>query len=298
MAAVQTIAPVSRDLGGGFTVRRLLPSAERQAVGPFVFFDHFGPVDAEPGVDHDVRPHPHIGLSTVTYLYEGAMQHHDSTGARQRIVPGAVNWMTAGRGVVHSERTPVDLREQARRIQGLQLWAALPEDREEDAPAFEHTPASAIPECAAATGVTARVLVGEAFGATSPVTAPSPTLLVDLRLAPGAVLTLAPAATPGASERALYAVEGSISIDGAAMASLQLVVLPSGAAAEVVAGDAGARLALIGGQPLGVRHLYWNFVSSRRERVRQAAEDWSAGRFPALPGEPDTISLPARRLAP
>jgi hypothetical protein len=164
MSQIELIVPREHDLGGGFRVRRGLPSAQRQAVGPFLFFDHFGPVTAGPDDNHDVRPHPHIGLATVTYLFEGAMMHRDSLGVAQRIEPGAINWMTAGRGIVHSERTPDDLRGVTRRSHGLQLWAALPEAHEEDAPSFEHTPASAIPELRRG-GAIVRVLIGKAFGA-------------------------------------------------------------------------------------------------------------------------------------
>ncbi|MDE1950847.1 MAG: pirin family protein, partial [Burkholderiales bacterium] len=171
--------PHERDLGGGFVVRRLLPALQRPAVGPFVFFDHFGPISAGPQDNHDVRAHPHIGLATVTYLFEGAMMHRDSTGAVQRIEPGAINWMTAGRGIVHSERTPEDLRGVVRRSHGLQLWAALPEADEEAEPVFAHTEAAAIPELEAG-GARLRVLVGEAFGARSPVATRSPTLFVDI----------------------------------------------------------------------------------------------------------------------
>jgi redox-sensitive bicupin YhaK (pirin superfamily) len=281
----QMLLPHDRDLGGGFRVRRVLPSAQRQAVGPFLFFDHFGPVIAQPGDDHDVRPHPHIGLATVTYLFEGAMLHRDSTGAVQRIEPGAINWMTAGRGVVHSERTPDDLRGRVRRSHGLQLWAALPESDEELAPSFVHTPAAAIPVLDR-DGVTLRVLIGSAFGLGSPVATRSPTLYLDIALRPGAALRL-----PPAEERALYAVDAPFTLDGQTVPARQMVVLAE--SEQPVLGAAGdARVVLIGGQPLGRRHMVWNFVSSRRERIEQAQDDWRAQRFDRVPGETEYVPLP------
>jgi redox-sensitive bicupin YhaK (pirin superfamily) len=282
-----TLRPQRKDLGGGFTVRRLLPAASRQAVGPFVFFDHFGPLSAGPADQHDVRAHPHIGLATVTYLFEGAMQHRDSTGAVQRIEPGAVNWMTAGRGIVHSERTPDDLRGQARRSHGLQLWAALPAADEEADPGFVHTPAAALPELDVG-GARLRVLIGTAFGATSPVPVTSATLLLDIALAAGDALPL-----PLASERALYVVEGPVELDGRPLQPQTLQLLAPDDEPMLSAGGS-ARVVLIGGDALGPRHIWWNFVSSRPERIAQAADDWAAGRFPAVPGETEFIPLPAR----
>lgn len=283
------LKPHAKDLGGGFTVRRLLPSAERQAVGPFLFFDHFGPITAGASDQHDVRPHPHIGLATVTYLFEGAMLHRDSTGVVQRIEPGAINWMTAGRGIVHSERTPDDLRGTVRRSHGLQLWAALPVDHEEDAPSFSHTPAAAIPVVEQG-GATLRVLIGSAFGAVSTVPTLSATLYLDVQLRPGATVTL----PPTVRERAVYAVDGEVSLDGEPLAAATMAVLPEGQAVQLAA-PAGARLAVVGGEPLGRRHIWWNFVSSRKERIVQAADDWAAQRFDAVPGETEFIPLPERR---
>jgi redox-sensitive bicupin YhaK (pirin superfamily) len=285
-----TLSPHTKDLGGGFLVRRLLPAASRQAVGPFLFFDHFGPVEAGPEDDHDVRPHPHIGLATVTFLFEGAMVHRDSTGAVQTIEPGAVNWMTAGRGIVHSERTPEPLRTVRRRTHGLQLWAALPAAREEDAPSFVHTPATAIPRLEVG-GARLCVLVGEAFGAASPVVAASPTLYLDITLAAGDALPL-----PLAEERAVYGVEGAFTLDGTRIEPGRMLVLEPGTE-PMLAAEGDARVVLIGGAPLGHRHLWWNFVSSRRERLVQAADDWAAGRFPPVPGESSFIPLPDRRPA-
>lgn len=288
MSDIELISPREHDLGGGFRVRRLLPSAKRQAVGPFLFFDHFGPVTAGPADNHDVRPHPHIGLATVTYLYEGAMMHRDSTGAVQRIEPGAINWMTAGRGIVHSERTPDDLRHVERRSHGLQLWAAVPEAHEEDAPSFEHTPAGAIPELQR-DGVTLRVLIGRAFGVESPVKTLSPTLYLDLACAPGAALAI-PDAAP---ERALYSVDAPFELDGQAVPAFTMAVLAPGSE-PLLRTKAGARIALIGGAPLGHRFIVWNFVSSRRERIVAAQDDWAAQRFERVPGETEFIPLPAR----
>jgi redox-sensitive bicupin YhaK (pirin superfamily) len=282
----------TKDLGGGFTVRRLLPAAALRAVGPFVFFDHFGPIDATPDDNHDVRPHPHIGLATVTYLFEGAMQHRDSSGVVQRIEPGAINWMTSGGGVVHSERTPDDLRGVPRRSHGLQLWLALPEAAEEVAPSFSHTPETAIPRWAWG-GVSARVLIGSAFGITSPVPTHSPTLYLDLQLSARSALSLSP---QWAEERALYAVDGACELNGETMAPQTMVVLPPQTEVQLSA-DANTRCVLIGGTPLGHRFMWWNFVSSRKERIVQAADAWAAQpneTFPQVEGESEFIPLPAR----
>jgi len=282
------LAPHTKDLGGGFTVRRLLPAAARQAVGPFVFFDHFGPITAQPSDNHDVRPHPHIGLATVTYLFEGAMMHRDSTGVVQRIEPGAINWMTAGRGIVHSERTPEDLRGVTRRSHGLQLWAALPAADEEMAPAFAHTPAAAIPALEVG-GAAVRVLIGTAFGATSPVAVRSPTLYLDIALNAGDGFPL-----PLADERAVYVIDGDAQLDGVDLPPGQMVVLAPGEE-PMLSADGPARVVLIGGAPLGPRHMWWNFVSSRKERIAQAADDWAAQRMGLVPGETEFIPLPDKR---
>lgn len=295
--ALQTLQPHTKDLGGGFQVRRLLPAAARQAVGPFLFFDHFGPITARPEDKHDVRPHPHIGLATVTYLFEGAMQHRDSTGISQRIEPGAINWMTAGRGIVHSERTPEDLRGIERRSHGLQLWAALPAEHEETAPRFEHTAAARIPQRVEA-GVSTRVLIGAAHGLRSPVGTLSPTLYVDYALEAGAATALPTAAD--AQERALYGIDTAfeLEVDGGTRERVEphtMVVLPEGAVARLIAADTAARVVLIGGTPLGHRFLWWNFVSSRKERLLQAGDDWAADRMGQVPGETERIPLPERR---
>jgi redox-sensitive bicupin YhaK (pirin superfamily) len=291
-AALQILQPHARDIGAGFSVRRLLPAAARRAVGPFVFFDHFGPLDLAPREQHDVLPHPHIGLATLTYLLDGAILHRDSTSVVQRIEPGAVNWMSAGRGIVHSERTPKELLGTRRRSHGLQLWVALPEDQEESAPSFQHVPAAEIPEVVLAAG-RARILAGSALGATSPVATASPTLAValDLDLGTESGIELDPS---WASERALYAVDHPIEIDGTKVDEFTLAVLEPGSA-PTVAAPRGGRVFLIGGEPLGHRFMSWNFVSSRRERILEAEADWRAQRFPRIPGETEFIPLPERR---
>ncbi len=280
----------AKDLGGGFMVRRLLPSAQKQSVGPFLFLDHFGPVTEHPGHEHDVRPHPHIGLATVTYLFEGAMMHRDSLGAVQRIEPGAINWMTAGKGIVHSERKPDDLVDKEFVNHGLQLWAALPREHEEAEPAFVHTPAEAIPELNVGEAKV-RVLIGEAFGVKSPVATYAPTLYLDVYLPSGGVFEL-PAL---AEERAIYPVATDIVVDGQPLAKQTLGVLEAGKAVRIESAGP-ARLAVVGGAPLdGRRFMWWNFVSSRKERILQAGDDWEAGRFPKVPGETEFIPLPERK---
>ena len=292
MTDLQLIAPHAKDLGGGFTVRRLLPSMQRRAVGPFVFFDHFGPVTATPADDHDVRPHPHIGLATVTYLFEGAMMHRDSTGVVQRIEPGAINWMTAGGGIVHSERTPEDLRRVMRRSHGLQLWCALPEADEELQASFTHTPAERIPALERE-GARVRVLVGVAFGERSPVVPRSPTLYLDIALDRGA--TLAFDALDAEHEHAIYAIDAGLQLNGASVPAQTMALLEAGRPAVLQAAGP-TRVVLIGGAPLGPRFVWWNFVSSRKERIAQAADDWAAERFASVPGDAERIPLPERRF--
>ena len=289
---LQLLAGHPKDLGGGFVVRRLLPAAARRAVGPFIFFDHFGPVQVAPGSEHDVRPHPHIGLATVTYLFEGAIMHRDSLGSAQLIEAGAINWMTAGRGIVHSERRPAALRDAAYVNHGLQLWVALPREQEEAAPAFEHTPAAAIPE-GRVDDAAVRVLVGEAWGLRSPVRTLSPALYVDVQLPAGGRMVLPPLAP----ELAVYAVQGDLALEGQQLPAQQMAVLDGGAVTLRAA--TAARLVVIGGAPLdGPRHMWWNFVSSRKERIVQAAEDWAAQRLGQVPGETEFIPLPERRFLP
>ena len=293
MPLAQQLNGNEKDLGGGFLVRRLLPDARRRSVGPFIFFDHFGPAEELPGVNHDVRPHPHIGLATVTYLFDGAMMHRDSLGTEQLIEPGAINWMTAGRGIVHSERRPHHLRDTRFVNHGLQLWTALPLSHEETEPSFSHTPANAIPEVSVG-HARVRVLVGEAFGARSPVPALSPTLYLDVWLPAGGHVELPPLAP----EVALYAVESGIEVDGELLAERQMGTLVAGLPAQLFA-PTGARLVLVGGAPLDApRHMWWNFVSSRKDRILQASADWEAMRFPPVPGETEFIPLPPTRFTP
>lgn len=284
------IEPKDRDLGGGFTVRRLLPSMAARAVGPFVFFDHMGPVTAHPEDNHDVRPHPHIGLATVTYLFEGAMMHRDSTGAEQRIEPGAINWMTSGRGIVHSERAPKDLRGTTHTSQGLQLWAALPDEDEEIAPSFSHTAAEQIPE-RRLDGGSMRVLIGQAAGLRSPVPTRSPTLYLALTLEAGARVPL----DFEADELAVYAVDAPLTLDGTPLAAHRMAVLPRGRSTTLQAPE-GGRVALVGGRSVGPRFLWWNFVSSSRERIVRAAEDWEADRLGRVAGDSERIPLPEKRF--
>lgn len=294
MTIAQQLAGQEKDLGGGFVVRRLLPDALRRSVGPFIFFDHFGPAEELPGVNHDVRPHPHIGLATVTYLFEGAMMHRDSLGTEQLIAPGAINWMTAGRGIVHSERRPPHLAQQRFVNHGLQLWTALPLAHEEAEPSFSHTPAEAIPECSVG-DARVRVLVGEAFGAKSPVPALSRTLYLDIWLPAGGRVEL-PALE---REQALYAVEGDVEVDAEPLPMRQMAVLAPQRPA-VLFTHAGARLVLVGGDPLDApRHMWWNFVSSRKERILQASADWEAMRMGTVPGDDrEFIPLPPTRFTP
>jgi redox-sensitive bicupin YhaK (pirin superfamily) len=287
MAIAHLFKPHDKDLGGGFKVRRVLPAAAKQSVGPFLFFDHMGPVDAPPDAKHDVRPHPHIGLATVTYLFEGAIMHRDNLGSVQRIEPGAINWMTAGSGIVHSERTPEDLVGKPRRTHGLQLWAALPREHEEAPPSFAHTPAAAIPSVRF-DGGEARVLIGSAFGHTSPVATFAETLYLDVRLDAGGSLVL----DNLPEEAAIYAVQGAIGIDGEQVELHTMAMVEPGMAVRVDSA-AGARFMVIGGAALdGRRFIFWNFVSSSRERIEQAAADWERERYAPIPGETERIPLP------
>lgn len=285
----------AKDLGGGFTVRRLLPAVQRQAVGPFLFFDHFGPVTVSPGAAHDVRPHPHIGLATVTYLFSGAIQHRDSLGCVQQIEPGAINWMTAGRGIVHSERRPDSLADRPYVNHGIQLWAALPLAQEEAEPSFVHTPAAAIPQLRVG-DATVRVLIGEAFGKSSPVSTFSRTLYLDVQLPAGATLEIPPLVP----EMAVYAVDAPADLNGDALAAQSMAVLAPDRPLRLSAPAARAvRLMVIGGDALDApRHIWWNFVSSRKERIVQAASDWDNDAMGRVPGDAERIPLPERRFKP
>jgi redox-sensitive bicupin YhaK (pirin superfamily) len=281
------IEPRLHDLGDGFVVRRVLPFRLRRQVGPFVFFDHFGPVDFAPSRGMDVRPHPHIGLATVTYLYDGAIRHRDSLGFDQVIRPGDVNWMTAGRGIVHSERTPAEERAAGQRLHGVQTWLGLPLASAEVEPAFHHHDAATLPEDERG-GVRLRVIAGTAFGMESPVRVFSPTLYVDARFEAGARMIL-PAEH---AERAIYAIDGDLSIDGALLPRERMHVLAEGRDVAVAA-STPARALICGGAPLdGERTIWWNFVASSRSRIERAKADWAAQRFGQVPGETEFIPLP------
>jgi redox-sensitive bicupin YhaK (pirin superfamily) len=256
-------------------------------VGPFIFFDHLGPAVFAPGTGIDVRPHPHIGLATVTYLFEGALLHRDSLGSVQTIEPGAVNWMTAGRGIVHSERTGPELRARGHRIHGIQSWVALPREFEEVEPAFSHHSAESLPEFVIGEA-TVRLIAGAAYGRISPVEVATPTLYADVALPPGASLPI----PDDHDERGCYVAEGQLTIAGEPVEAGNMAVLEPGVAARLES-PGGARVLLLGGATAdGLRHIWWNFVSSSMQRMEQAKQDWRAGRFPAVPGETEFIPLP------
>ncbi|MDB4971759.1 MAG: pirin [Myxococcaceae bacterium] len=278
-----------RDLGGGFVVRRLLPSPTRRLVGPFIFFDQMGPVSLAPGQGLDVRPHPHIALATVTYLFDGEIMHRDSLGSVQPIHPGDVNWMLAGRGIVHSERSSEQTRQSGQRLHGIQSWVALPTAAEESEPRFEHHPASHIPT-SSRDGVRLDVVAGHAYGMRSPVGVLSETLYVHAQLDAGASLRVDDAH----EERALYIVEGALELEQRTFGPGTMVVLKPGSEVSVRA-LAWTRAMLLGGEKLeGERHLFWNFVSSHSERLEQAKRDWAERRFPAVPGDDEEfIPLPS-----
>lgn len=285
-AVEQLIVPRTADLGG-FEVARVLPSRHRRMVGPFIFLDRMGLGVFSPGAGLDVRPHPHIGLATVTYLFAGELLHRDSLGSRQIVRPGAVNWMTAGSGIAHSERTPEALRQDGSELFGLQAWVALPEAREECVPDFAHHAGEDLP-LVEADGIRARVLAGEIWGRRSPVAVASETLYVDLELTAGARVPV----DCDFPERALYVATGSVRIDGVEHPAGQLLVLRPGARLHLEAVEE-SRVALLGGEPLeGPRHIWWNFVSSRRDRIEQAKSDWQAGRFARVVDEHEWIPLP------
>ncbi|MGH8618558.1 MAG: pirin family protein [Burkholderiales bacterium] len=282
------LKPHTKDLGG-FSVRRLLPGFPHKLVGPFIFFDHMGPADFAPGHGIDVRPHPHIGLATVTYLFDGAMMHRDSLGTVQRIEPGDVNWMTAGSGIVHSERSPDTERAGGHRLHGIQTWVALPAAREEDAPGFAHVPRARLPVITRP-GVEMRLIVGTAFGETAPTPFYSPIFYLAAEIAPGATLLL----PPEHEERAVYAVEGDLVVDGVPVPATHLAVLAPGGDA-IIESPAGARVMLFGGAKLdGDRFIWWNFVSSSREKIEAAKARWLAQGFPPVPDETEFIPLPAQ----
>lgn len=283
------IEPRRRDLEG-LSVERVLPSMARRMVGPFIFLDHIGPAVLRPPLALDVRPHPHIGLATVTYLLEGEILHRDSLGSVQAIRPGAINWMTAGSGIVHSERTPAELRAGAPGLHGVQLWVALPREREEETPSFHHHPADTLPVVREG-GVVLRMLAGSAFGLRTPVQTLSPLFLAEAALPDGAVAPV-PTEHP---ERAVLVIEGTLETGAARLGPGQLAVLRAGAGPRLVA-VGPARVLLLGGEPLGERrHAWWNFVSSSRERIEEAKAAWAEGRFPKVPGdEVEFVPLPSR----
>lgn len=285
---LQTILPSTHDLGG-FKVHRTLPSKPRTMVGPFLFFDQMGPAHLEVGTGIDVRPHPHINLATVTYLFEGAIDHRDSLGTFATIEPGAVNLMTAGRGIVHSERSPASQRAQGPDLSGIQTWIALPEADEEMEPTFEHVGKADLPVIETA-NARARIIMGSLWGSTAPTTTYAGTIYADIVLDPGGVVPI----DADAEERAVYLAIGEASLDGVPLDPMTLYVLKPGIATALTSKD-GGRVMLCGGDAFATpRHVWWNFVSSRRERINQAKEDWQAGRFPKVPGDDkEWIPIPA-----
>ena len=291
MATVETafeqiITPVTHDLGA-FKVNRSLPARERTMVGPFIFVDEFGPARLPAGQGMDVRPHPHINLATVTYLFDGAIEHRDSIGSHQVIEPGAINLMTAGSGIVHSERSPQELRPDGPSLYGMQTWLALPDGAEEIAPAFDHVAADGLPLVEDG-GVSARVLMGSLWGAQAATPQHSPTIYADIQLSPGGSLPI----DAEADERAVMLVGGEADLDGQALELYALYVLRPGHRARLSSG-AGGRLMLMGGAAFTTRrYVFWNFVSSSRDRINQAKEDWKAQRFPPVPGDKEFIPFP------
>lgn len=280
------IKPRPRDLGG-FVVRRALPAAERQMIGPFVFFDQMGPAEFPPGQGLDVRPHPHIGLATVTWLVEGEILHRDSLGSVQPIRPGEVNWMIAGAGIVHSERSPDEARRHGDRLCGIQAWVALPHAHEETAPSFSHHDAAAIP-LLEGDGARVALIAGSIWGRRSPVPVFSDTVYADMRLASGCELRL----PLEVEERGVYVLAGSIEVARVRFAPATLLVLRTGADVVLRATEP-AHLLLLGGAAMdGPRHIWWNFVSSSPERIERAKRDWKEGRFSPVPGETEFIPLP------
>ncbi len=272
---------------GAFEVKRALPKRERRHLGPFVFFDHMGPAVLKPGAGMDVRPHPHIGLSTVTYLFDGEIMHRDSLGFVQAIRPGALNWMTAGRGIVHSERTAPDKRAGGLRMHGIQTWVALPPDKEEIEPGFEHHPADTLPR-RTLDGVELVCILGTAHGLTAPVKVHSPIFYLHAEMPTGSELSM----TDEHVERGFYVVAGEIAVDGTTFGPGNLIVIREGAGAALCA-NAASTVMLLGGEELpGMRTIWWNFVSSDKARLERAKKAWKAGEFPKVPGETEFIPLP------
>ena len=289
-AIAHVIVPRTVDLGDGFSVRRALPSARSRMVGPFIFFDHFGPAEFRAGNGLDVRPHPHIGLATVTYLFDGEIMHRDSLGTAAAIKPGEVNWMTAGRGIVHSERTGTELRTTGSPIHGLQMWVALPAAKEEIAPGFAHHVIDEFPMIRD-DGLFARVVVGSLYGVKSPVPTVHETMFVNVLLRTGAKIPL----DADHEERAVYVVDGTIDIAGDKFEPGRLLVFKPGDKITITAAS-DTHFVILGGAPMdGPRHIWWNFVSSRKERIEQAKAEWAAGHFGKVPGdEIEFIPLPEK----
>ena len=289
------IVPRARDLGG-FEVRRALPAPKRQMVGPFIFFDQMGPAEFVTGQGIDVRPHPHIGLATVTYLYKGKIHHRDSLGTDQWIEPGAVNWMVAGHGITHSERTDGDVRKRPHELFGIQTWVAMPKDREDDPAAFEHAAKDSLP-LIEGEGKSVRLILGDAYGEHAPVSTPSEMFYADVLLEAGAGIPL----PDNHEDRGVYVLEGTISVGGQSFEAGQMMVFRPGDKLSLHAGPTGARLMLLGGETLeGPRYIWWNFVASSKERIEEAkeawrAEDWAHGRFHLPRGDDgEFIPLPDR----
>lgn len=286
--AIDTIIDARSRRIGSFSVRRLLPSRLRRLVGPFVYFDHMGPLSLAPGEGADVLPHPHIGLATITWLFDGELVHRDSLGSNQVIRPGELNWMTAGRGIVHSERTPPELRRRGSALHGLQVWVALPTSHEEAEPAFTHYPANVLP-LIDLEGARARVIAGRSFGAESPVRAASPLFYVDLEMQVGSELPV----PNDYEERAAYVVDGAIHCGAERAESGRMLVFAAGAKATLRA-ESAARVGLLGGAPIdGPRHIFWNFVSSSQDRIDKAKREWREHRFAPIPGDAEEwVPLP------
>ncbi len=285
------IVPRAHDIGG-FEVRRALPAKEKQMIGPFIFFDQMGPGEFLTGKGLDVRPHPHIGLATVTYLFEGSILHRDSLGTQLAIVPGDVNWMTAGRGIAHSERTDTNLRTHSNRLFGIQSWAALPKTMEETAPAFAHHTAATLPILEDG-GVTLRLIAGDGWGIRSPVPTHWPSFYADATLTPGATMPM----PDQHEERGAYVVNGTVDVAGTRFEAGRMLLFRPGDPVALQAGPGGARLLLLGGAVMdGPRHIFWNFVSSSRDRIEQAKADWKARRFGPVAGDDkEFIPLPEGR---
>jgi redox-sensitive bicupin YhaK (pirin superfamily) len=282
------IKPRTRDLGG-FEVARVLPYAKHRMVGPFIFFDRMGPSDFPAGEGINVRPHPHIGLATVTYLLDGEIMHRDDLGYAQAIRPGDVNWVTAGRGIVHSERTRDEVRDQPSTVFGIQSWIALPKDQEECDPGFFHHPADTLPVISQP-GMDMRLIAGSAYGEASPVETTSPMFYLDVHTDAGVTLDI----TNEYAERAVYIVAGDIQLDGTSYGENEMLVLNPDADIDVTA-SSGTRFMLLGGDPIdGERHIWWNFVSSSKERIEHAKDDWKSGRFGTIDGDDEFIPLPEK----